>query len=219
MKQNISNPKSKGFTLIELMVTLTIFVFMTALVVSKYGTFNQSTLLTSLAYDVALTIRTAQTYGVSVKTANETTSNPCGTDPTAQFQCAYGVHFAAPTSGGANNIFTMYAYPITIGTDVSTYFYPPDGSHDINQYTIKRGGIIASISVAAIGSNSYTDLTSGQSLDFIFKRPDSSAHVCLNNSGTINCTYGSARILIKGTSSALTRGILVYKNGQVTIED
>ena len=59
--------RSGGFTLIELIVSVAIFVFMTALVVAKYGNFNQSVLMTDLAYDIALTLRTAQTYGVSVQ--------------------------------------------------------------------------------------------------------------------------------------------------------
>src|SRR6185369_4435025 len=75
----------RGFTLIELLISVAIFVYMTGLLVAKYGNFNQSVLLTDLAYDVALTIRTAQTYGLSVKAVNSSPS---------PYQYAYGVDFS-----------------------------------------------------------------------------------------------------------------------------
>ncbi len=60
---------SRGFTLIELVISIAIFVIMTALVVAKYGNFNQGALLTDTAYDIALVLHTAQSYGLSVKNA------------------------------------------------------------------------------------------------------------------------------------------------------
>ena len=75
---------NRGFTVVELIVTVTIFVFMTALIIVRYGAYNQGTMMTNLAYDVALAVRTAQTYGVSVKV-----SSPTGQD----FSAAYGVEF------------------------------------------------------------------------------------------------------------------------------
>ncbi|MEK7184739.1 MAG: prepilin-type N-terminal cleavage/methylation domain-containing protein [Patescibacteria group bacterium] len=59
--------KKKGFTLIELMITVSIFAIMTALLVAKYGTFNNGVILTNLAYDIALSIRSAQSYGLNTR--------------------------------------------------------------------------------------------------------------------------------------------------------
>ena len=39
----------KGYTLVELVITITIFAAMTAYLLAKYGTFNQSVALTNLA--------------------------------------------------------------------------------------------------------------------------------------------------------------------------
>ena len=83
MKSFIARSK-KGFTVIELVISVAIFVFMTALMIAKYSNFDQSVLLTDVAYDTALTIRTAQAYGTSVKGAGTTV---------VSFQNAYGVHF------------------------------------------------------------------------------------------------------------------------------
>src|SRR4051812_36480456 len=87
--------KSKGFTLVELMISVAIFIILTVLLVAKYGNFNQGVLFTNLAYDMALTLRTAQTYGLSVQN-QEQSSQPI-------FQYPYGVSFCAVDScKGAN---------------------------------------------------------------------------------------------------------------------
>src|SRR3989338_6906440 len=58
---------NRGFTLVELLVTLSLFVVLTTIVLFSQQKFNGSILLTNLAYDVALTIRQAQTFGVNVR--------------------------------------------------------------------------------------------------------------------------------------------------------
>ena len=76
---------SKGFTLIELLVTLSLFVVLTTIVIFSQSKFNGSILLTNLAYDVALTVRQAQSYGVNVREV--------ASDTSTGFKHAYGVHF------------------------------------------------------------------------------------------------------------------------------
>jgi prepilin-type N-terminal cleavage/methylation domain-containing protein len=74
--------QQKGFTIIELVVSVAIFAFMTAFLVARYGTFNQGVLLTNLAYDVALTIRNAQSYGLNVKSLPAgDDENSCNSNP------------------------------------------------------------------------------------------------------------------------------------------
>src|SRR3989338_7579467 len=58
---------NRGFTLVELLVTLSLFVVLTTIVLFSQSKFNGSILLTNLAYDVAITVRQAQTYGVNVR--------------------------------------------------------------------------------------------------------------------------------------------------------
>ena len=210
----------RAFTLVELIVTVSIFAFITTLVISKYGTFNQNVLLTNLAYDMALTIRTAQTFGVSVKTSNNL-GNPCYTSSTP-FQCVYGVHFDYTL----NNSFTLYSIPILVG---NTYHYP-GSANDINQYTLKSGGVISNIYTCTVSNNSLTpDTNPGgctamgtSNVDIYFKRPDSSSHICtvIPASGAENCTWSSAYIKI-GNSNTPTnyRWVVVFQNGQISVQD
>jgi prepilin-type N-terminal cleavage/methylation domain-containing protein len=60
-------PSPRGFTLIELLVVSAIIVLITGFVLFRQQGFNSSTLLRSLSYSIALTVRQAQVYGVSVR--------------------------------------------------------------------------------------------------------------------------------------------------------
>ncbi len=211
----------RAFTLVELMVTVSIFVFMTTLVISKYGNFNQNVLLTNLAYDMALTFRTAQTFGVSVKAADDI-NNPCNQAGANPFQCVYGIHF----SSSVNTTFTLYAMPIT---SLKTYYtYPaltgPTGSSaDIYTYTLRNGAHIDRITdqsrTHSIGSTYPT-------VDVYFKRPDSSSHICMVDADGVNpqcdAAAGITSVRVKIVSDSNPdnyRTVVVYRNGQITIEN
>ena len=56
-----------GFTLIELLVSIAIFIIITSVAVWNNSQFNSTILLTDLGYEIALSVRQAQVYGITVK--------------------------------------------------------------------------------------------------------------------------------------------------------
>ncbi|OHB24234.1 MAG: hypothetical protein A2542_02515 [Parcubacteria group bacterium RIFOXYD2_FULL_52_8] len=82
---------ASGFTVIELVVTLAIFVVMTTIVLANYPKFNDKIGLEVLAQNIALSIREAQVYGISVRAENVLQEN---------LAPAYGIHFW----GGETNL-------------------------------------------------------------------------------------------------------------------
>jgi len=68
----------RGFTLIEMLVVLAIMGVVLAVTVGGQRAFNRSIVLSNTAYDVALSIRQAQTYGVSGRVAQGTLSATYG---------------------------------------------------------------------------------------------------------------------------------------------
>ena len=70
-----------GFTVIELMVTITIVVLVTGIVLIQYSSFNSSVLLTSQAYQTAFDLRETQSLAISAKGKNNT------------FREEYGLYF------------------------------------------------------------------------------------------------------------------------------
>jgi len=195
----------RGFTLIELLISVAIFVIMTSLVVAKYGNFNTSTLLTDTAYDVALALRTAQTYGLSVKNASAVTAN---------FSVSYGVDFRTGAGGSCGGqTSTSNATNMVLFADTAT----PNNICDpndtlVDSYLLTRGAVVSGL-CAGTGSSCTVDGSVSQ-LDVTYLRPNPEATICIN--GSCGSRYTYAEVVIKGTDGS-TRTIAVYENGQISI--
>ena len=186
--------KAGGFSLIELLVSVTIFVFLTSFLLAKYGTFNQGVLLTNLAYDVALTIRNAQSYGLNVKSVPTATITYSNT-----FTFPYGVHF--DTTTGSNNKIIFF-------TDSNANKIYDGTSEDISTYTFKINSTITSICVGAGACDNTIPVTM---MDVTFLRPDPDAIISVNG-----VTYTYVEITLT-SSSGDTKKVTVRSNGQITI--
>ena len=179
--------KMKGFTLVELMVTTSIFVFITALMIVKYGSFNQGTLLTNLAYDVALTIRTAQTYGLSVQRK----------DSNLEFKYAYGVNF---------DTNTLYNKQIILFIDSVIDGNYSNSTELVSTYNIKRGAKIAGFCTVTC---SVPNTTGYVNISFLRPNPDAVIHV---NGSTNNESY--LKIFVQATDGSM-RSVTVRQTGQI----
>ena len=212
--RNLGLGTDHGFTLVELIVTVGIFVFMTALVVAKYGSFNDGTLLTSMAYDVALTLRSAQSYGLNVQSYNSQNL----------FNYPYGMHFTSASPNNTQMIFFADSYPVGSpnmicdngigGTCTSNQTI---GDSIITTYTLARGGDVKSLCVTnspPIPSTPCSSLVVATSLDITFKRPDPNAIIMAN--GT---KYAYAEIKVENAAKNSTRTIVVRGTGEIAVQN
>jgi prepilin-type N-terminal cleavage/methylation domain-containing protein len=199
-KKEKNNLKNKGFTLVELMVTVGIFALMTGLLLAKYGTFNQSIILTNLAYDIALTIRNAQSYGLNVKSATRS-----GYD----FNYPFGVHFAL----GQN--FTFFADSYSDNPNGPNYAFDSGLGKDIliSATTIKGGSTITSICAGNDEADCDTNAGSITKLDIVFERPNPNA-IIMTNVG-FNKPY--AKITLKASDGS-TKKVVIRRTGQIAVE-
>jgi type II secretory pathway pseudopilin PulG len=216
----IRNKKQEGFTLVELLVSVGIFVMMTTLFVTKYGTFNQNVLLTNLAYDVALTIRTAQTYGLSIKGTG--VSNDIRV-----FQNSYGVSFS--TQAPDNERIILFSSPISKPAAFNDKIFdrnsnenPLNGDAIITTYRLKRGAVISRL---CVGNGSCDNEVNELSIDF--KRPDPAAIICAgmvdwntdqSTAEAMTCATNDtyAEIDVHATDGSV-RTIQVRSNGQISV--
>jgi type II secretory pathway pseudopilin PulG len=200
-KKNIKNKLAAGFTLVELMVAVSIYIIMSVILMASQDKFNDSMSFSNLGYDVALTMRQAQTYGYSVRAAGSNT-----------FVNAYGLHFSA---NNPSNFILFYEPVFQIaGSYLPATHLPPayqdcqsDTStggclasmKDISVYTLKNGYTLSKIcygSLTGCGQSNYNGCIPVQTpvdsshvvndyLDVIFQRPNTTAYI-LNpqNNGT-----------------------------------
>jgi len=187
--------RSRGFSMIELVVTTGIMVIITTIVLVNHSAFGGNILVGALAYDVGLSIRQAQVFGLSVR--------EFGTG-TGVFDVGYGVHF---------DINDATNYQIFADIDKNNTFNVGDGTQEV--FSIGRGFSIARIcatTVASIELCSGTDNVS--TVDITFIRPDPDALIRIN--GETATVYQSARIVVSSPRGT-EREVVVESTGQISI--
>jgi prepilin-type N-terminal cleavage/methylation domain-containing protein len=188
----------RGFTLIELLVTMAIMTLISGLILANHNKFGGSVLLQNLAYDVALTMREAQVYGIAVRRFGST-----------GFTAGYGVHLET----GANNK-TYWIFADASGTPNGKY--DTGGGELVRAITIQRGYHIQQLCTT---SGSVENCTASQ-LDVLFIRPAPDAWISRNGG---NCypdrtsCQDSARVVVASPQGA-TMSVKIYANGQISVE-
>ncbi len=190
----------------ELMVVIALFTIITVAALMNHARFGESILATNLAYDIALSFREAQSYGIAVREP----SSDAGT-----FSFPYGLHF----SGGDSFVFFAdrngnrryegndapgaKVYRFERGSRIESLCgAPEDGAPEFRRFDVE-GKVISG------GGISYLDIT--------FKRPvpDAVFVTDLNNAGTPR--YASGRITIVSPKGRERRTVEVFQTGQISI--
>ncbi|MBI4087782.1 prepilin-type N-terminal cleavage/methylation domain-containing protein [Candidatus Kaiserbacteria bacterium] len=192
---------SRAFTLIELLVVTAIVVVITGVVFANNNRFGGVVLLQNLTYDVALSIRQAQVYGISVARFGDAT-----------FSAGYGNDFdlSSPTT------YTLFAD----ASENGLYDCPAPGTSGcelVAATTISSGYRIQSLCATPAGG---TETCSGvSSLDVLFKRPEPDAWISINGNSCIldsaQCQE-SARITLVSPKGD-TMSVVIDANGQIAV--
>ncbi|MBU6388703.1 type II secretion system GspH family protein [Patescibacteria group bacterium] len=153
------------------MVVLAIILALSVVILSSQSTFNKTLVLANTAYDVALTLRSAETYGLGSRAAG-TVAN-----------AGYGLHFEKAQPGTITLFADAYPAPSTLSvchptSDASApdarpgnCVYDSAQGEKVVDYTLGNG-ITVSDFCAYAGSWSCANNGSLSSLDIIFSRPN-----------------------------------------------
>jgi len=190
-----------GFTLVELMVVTGIFVVITSLILANNTRFGGAVLLENLAYDIALSVRRAQVYGIAVRRFGED-----------DFSAGYGVNFTIGTPA----VYILFAdiYPISTGNGI----YEPVQSELVDSVSIQGGYRI--IDLCATSPNSLSETCGLTALDILFKRPEPGAFISKNGiSGIANpaALQEKGRIILESPRGNKT-SVIVEASGQIAVE-
>lgn len=191
--------KKNGFTVIELMVTITIVVLVTGIVLVQYSSFNSSVLLTSQAYKTAFDFRETQSLAISSRGKNN------------NFREEYGLYFNM-------SLPTQYLLFQDVGTvDVPARY---NAGEEIDSPIIIDPRFVISrmcVSTGAISlcGGSATDVTT---LAVTFERPDFDA--AFYSTGPTVANVQTALVYITSiTDASASKIVRVSASGQMSVEN
>ncbi len=207
----------RGFTLIELMVSLTIVLTVTGLLLENYPESTIRLTLLNNTHAFALLVREAQVRGSAIDSGYNTTAG------------GYGVYINLATSSQAllysdsvNGVNLVNSAGLSVGDGV----YDESVSPDIIKNTLlfKKGFEFKKICVAsstAVTPYGFLCNTSNSppinNLNISFSRPSQNAHIYINNSTSTDFASACVQIYsIKSPNVGHVRSILIYHSGMVT---
>lgn len=136
---------TRGFTIIELMVTVGIFAIITSILLVRNSKFDDETLLQAASYEVALSVRQAQNYGINVQGQGGSFDKP------------YGIYFETGTM----------SYMLFSDTDDDGYY---SEGEELDTFTLGRGFAVSR--VCSLSGNNCDDISA---VSVVFRRPEPEA--------------------------------------------
>ncbi len=200
---------ARGFTLIELLVVCGIMIIVTSIVLANNNEYGGQVLLQNFAYDVALSVRQAQVYGISVQRF--------GSGVSSSFTAGYGIHFdiSTPTT------YILFADAVNPN---GLYDCPSPGTSCelVTANTINSGYFISKLCAPAGTDSSSCQAVSKIDILFLRPEPDALITACgatcttsclLNNSACVS----SARVVLESPHGD-TMSVSIEANGQIAVD-
>ena len=217
---------SKGFTLIELVVVTAIIMVIMMIVLTSQTTFNKTLILQNTAYDIALTLREAETFGLGNRAPNTAA---------LMTNVGYGIHiengspgasmllFAdtspSPASGNCHGIPTLggASAPNAQSGDC-VYTAGSSGDVKMSNYTLNNGITISNFCALDSTSKWVCNHATGScvaglsKLDIVFARPSQNVFVRTNGSASAAGTFPCIKI---SSPQGTSRFVSVLPSGEV----
>lgn len=187
-----------GFTMIELMIVVSIMAIITVLILYNSRGLNNSIMVSNTAYEVGLMVREAQTYGLGVRATENSISG---------FSYSQGIHFDS-SIGEANTVILF--------SDKDSNGQWSGSSENIQTFTIskERAGSVLSLCVLTGG----TSCTVVSAADILFKRPNPEA--LIYSEPAVPGGAASAAVINIGFTpgNGECRSVIIQKSGSVQID-
>lgn len=201
------NSSHRGFTIIELIVSIGIMTMITGLVLANYKTFSNSAQFVNAAESIVLGLRQAQVYGI----ASKGSAVPCGA--VSVFDCVYGIHLDKSQPNQAilfvdEDVAGNGAYHYTASDRIiETIAWNPQ---------ISITGLSCNGVVGGVGG-----VCSGETMDITFRRPNADAIIAdqlpVDVSNPLN-PVSNASGVITLTNGVRTAVATTTSTGQISLQ-
>ena len=199
MHSDSKTQNNKGFTLIELMVTIAIVTVIMGIILIENSKFNDSIILTNTAYEIALVARQAQVFGLSSKAASSGT-----------IYSGYGINASAVD--GENSVVHLFADNITANGKYDA------GEEITGGIQIGRGIRVTHICFYYATERRCNESEVLKKTNVTFKRPNPESDI---RDGSGSTPAGVKQVQINVNTSASTnesRCVIIYKSGQISVK-
>lgn len=209
-RRQFSARSPRGFSLIELVVAMSIFVILTTTFLFNYNSFNKHVTLDTLAHQLAQWVRDAQVSAMSVKRAGTSIGDFPG----------YGLHFDVATP----DKFIYFADlnrnkqydPLLVGQKCGDPLV--ECEKEIN---LLQGNKILSLCGEAQSGSALTiqcdTLDTSKTFDIVFTRPNPDANIAGDLNGvSFPTSYSRAEINVT-SPLGYKRTVEVWTTGQISV--
>ena len=212
-KYRVRSSSEGGFSLIELIVAISILLILSTALLLNYNSMNTRLTLDTLAHQTAQWVRATQVLAMSVKQTTGANKFP-----------GYGLHFDRSTP----DQFVFFAdFGDGAGGLPNKLYDPPTGAEKCGDpgvecqevINLQRGNKITKLCMPATGTSAVVDCGAyhfASILDFVFTRPDPDANITGKDaSGFSSISFG--RITV-AAPSGYVRTVEVWTTGQVSVQ-
>ena len=207
-KFSLFNIGRAGFTLTELLVSISILAVILTVIVLSQSNYNDGVDLHGVADRISLLASQTQSYGTGVVEFSP------GSD---EFTSSYGLTFSL-LSPSYDKSYIFFADRDLNGVYDGDWSCPTGGSSEcIEKSIIPRGHVISSLCVVKVSGPDECNL--GRA-DVTYVRPSTEARITyVNTAGSIFYPEGAigVRIILSSPKGA-TRSIAIYNTGQISVK-
>ena len=201
MLKKINQQIKKGFTLVELVVTVSIVSVIMAVILFGYSSFNEDLRISSAEQEISLAIRQAQSYGLSVKEGSS-----------GDFSKGYGISF--DTTDPTN--YYIFVDKNNDGKNSATSACLAN-SECVEKVTLRNAVRVSSVCGAVLVGDAL-NCVGVTSIHITFIRPSPDAIIRLYNGTTlVGTTYYRGQIKLTSAKGKIGT-VTVDKTGQIYVQ-
>lgn len=197
--------KTRGFSLVELMVVIVIFTIITGAILFNAPSFRDRTSLQLVAQDMAITIRQAQVYGAATRQVI--------VGGVSEFP-SHGVYFPAEIIDQNHEEYNSFYIFADLDNDG---IYNSVSDQIVSNYTLAGGVNVKEI-------NLDRNPVGNGDVFIAYERAESGAKICFVDFNScdhfeLEIKIESTREIDPATGNLLTRSIVVRNNGQIAVKE